>query len=223
MEEKKEQKKNPIKEKQTREKAESRSILRTKTALRKGLEELMQTKPVQQITVKELTDYVNLNRGTFYLHYKDIYDLLEDLENEVFASFQNMMDQHSAQSMNGHPLPLLKDIFSFIEGDAAFCKTVLGQNTEYTFVNKLKELIREKCFHDWQCVYRGIDPGIYDFLSAYVLSGCIGVIEYWLFGGMKESKEEMARWTEAIVLEGIRKFAGVTEKGESGETVWKAK
>ena len=54
-----------------------------------------------------------------------------------------------------------------------------------------------------------------------MLSGCIGVIEYWLFGGMKESKEEMARWTETIVLEGIRKFAGVTEKGESSEVVWK--
>ena len=54
---------------------------------------------------------------------------------------------------------------------------------------------------------------MYEFLRVYVLSGCIGVIEYWLFGGMKESKEEMARWTETIVLEGIWKFARVTEKG----------
>ena len=85
----------------------------------------------------------------------------------------------------------------------------------------MKELIREKCFHDWQNVYSGIDPGMYEFLRVYVLSGCIGVIEYWLFGGMKESKEEMARWTETIVLEGIWKFARVTEKGESSEVVWK--
>ena len=74
-----------------------------------------------------------------------------------------------------------------------------------------------KCFHDWQYVYSGIDPGMYEFLRVYVLSGCIGVIEYWLFGGMKESKEEMARWTETIVLEGIRKFAGVTKKGRAAK------
>ena len=81
----------------------------------------------------------------------------------------------------------------------------------------MKELIREKCFHDWQYVYSGIDPGMYEFLRVYVLSGCIGVIEYWLFGGMKESKEEVARWTEMIVLEGIRKFAGVTKKGRAAK------
>lgn len=56
-----------------------------------------------------------------------------------------------------------------------------------------------------------------------LVSGCIGVIEYWLFGGMKQSKEEMARWIGTIVLEGIRKVAGVTEKGESSGALWKAK
>ena len=56
------------------------SVQRTHQALLKdGLTELMQTKPVQNITVRELTDYVNLNRRTFYLHYRDIQDLLEHL------------------------------------------------------------------------------------------------------------------------------------------------
>ena len=61
-------------------KGKNRSVQRTQALLKDGLTELMQTKPVQNITVRELTDYVNLNRGTFYLHYRDIQDLLEHLE-----------------------------------------------------------------------------------------------------------------------------------------------
>lgn len=46
-------------------KGKNRSVQRTQALLKDGLTELMQTKPVQNITVRELTDYVNLNRGTF--------------------------------------------------------------------------------------------------------------------------------------------------------------
>ena len=52
-------------------KNQSRSVMRTQNLLKTGLIELMQEKPVQQITVKELVEHVDLNRGTFYLHYKD--------------------------------------------------------------------------------------------------------------------------------------------------------
>lgn len=186
--------------------AESRSILRTKTTLKKGLEELLQEKPIQQITVKELTDFVNLNRGTFYLHYRDIYDLLEDLENEIFASFQEMATQHTPEEMNGKPFPLLKDIFQFTGRHAVFCRTLLGQNVEHTFINKLKELIQEKCFHDWEVVFQEMSPQSYGMLSSYILSGCIGLIEDWLFGDMKQSPEEMAKFAESAILRGVQDF-----------------
>lgn len=202
---------------ETGKRAESRSILRTKTTLKKGLEELMQEKPVQQITVKELTDFVNLNRGTFYLHYRDIYDLLEDLENEIFASFQEMVSQHTPEEMNGRPLPLLKDIFQFIGTHAVFCRTLLGQNVEYTFVNRLKELIREKCFHDWEIVFQGLNPQSYGMLCSYILSGCIGLIEYWLFGDMQQSPEEMAKFAESAILRGVQDFIR-SEQGDVSHT-----
>lgn len=68
-------------------KGKNRNVQRTQALLKDGLTELMQTKPVQNITVRELTDYVNLNRGTFYLHYRDIQDLLEHLENDILDEF----------------------------------------------------------------------------------------------------------------------------------------
>ena len=44
---------------------ENRSIQRTQALLKDGLTALMKQKPIQKISVKELTDSVNLNRGTF--------------------------------------------------------------------------------------------------------------------------------------------------------------
>ena len=49
----------------------------TKMVLKKALLELMQHKPVNKITVKEICERAELNRATFYAHYSDCFDLLE--------------------------------------------------------------------------------------------------------------------------------------------------
>ena len=53
-----------------------RRVRKTKKLLLDGLTQLMQTKDVSEISVKELSDLVDINRGTFYLHYRDIFDML---------------------------------------------------------------------------------------------------------------------------------------------------
>ena len=45
---------------------------------------MMETHDIQDISVKELTELVDINRGTFYLHYDDIYDMLHKVEDEMF-------------------------------------------------------------------------------------------------------------------------------------------
>ncbi len=48
----------------------------------------MKQKPLKSITVRELTELADLNRGTFYLHFKDVYDLAEQIENGIFDRFK---------------------------------------------------------------------------------------------------------------------------------------
>ena len=60
-------------------KTEDRRVRRTKKLLQQGLTELMERKPVKDITVRELADLTDLNRGTFYMHYRDVFDMLDQV------------------------------------------------------------------------------------------------------------------------------------------------
>ena len=60
------------------EKKVDRRVIKTRRQLKKGLAALMKEKSVNQITVKELVEEVDINRSTFYLHFKDIQDLLRN-------------------------------------------------------------------------------------------------------------------------------------------------
>ena len=60
-----------------------RRIEKTEYVLVNSLAALMHSKNIKDISVKELCEYANVNRGTFYLHYNDIYDMLDTIENTL--------------------------------------------------------------------------------------------------------------------------------------------
>ncbi|NLJ89833.1 MAG: TetR/AcrR family transcriptional regulator, partial [Clostridiales bacterium] len=68
-------------------KKENRSVIKTKRKLKVGLLSLLKERPATEITVKELCELVDINRGTFYYHYTDIYDMIDKIEEEFFEEF----------------------------------------------------------------------------------------------------------------------------------------
>ena len=69
-----------------------RRVRKTKAQLRAGLARLMQKKSIKEITVKELVDEVDINRSTFYLHYSDIYQMLESIETELMDEIAQVIE-----------------------------------------------------------------------------------------------------------------------------------
>ena len=63
----------------------------TKMLIRRAFLDLLRTKPMQGISIKELCTAAGINRGTFYSHYADIYDLLEQIEDDMMHDFQEAL------------------------------------------------------------------------------------------------------------------------------------
>lgn len=180
-----------------------RRVRKTKRALKDGLAKLMFEKSMNDISVKELTESVDLNRGTFYLHYKDIFDMVEQVENEMLQELKTVMNSHSPEKMNCKPLPLLEDAFTFLKENAAMCTVLLSTNGDIAFVKKLKDVVREKCFNDWMILFSTENADKFEYVYSFLLSGCLGLFESWLKDGLKETPKEMAKLAEDIILHGI--------------------
>ena len=89
-----------------------RRIRRTKALLSRGLIQLMEKKDIRDISVKELAELADINRGTFYLHYNDIYDLLAQVEDEMFVEFNEILDRTMKEGSAGHsPRDVLREVF----------------------------------------------------------------------------------------------------------------
>ena len=81
----------------------------TKMLIRKEFTQLLKEKPVQSITVRELCERTGINRSTFYNHYQDVYDLLEQIENEMLGETQRAPEKHFSRKRSDVDEPFRGD------------------------------------------------------------------------------------------------------------------
>ena len=180
-----------------------RRVRKTKALLRQGLAQLMQTKNLRDITVRELADLVDINRGTFYIHYKDIYDMIGQIEEEMFEEFDTLIRHHTIDELQKGDTLLFTDLCDYMAKNADMCIPLLGENGDPSFVFRMKKLVRTKCLDEYMKIFHKGEDNAFDYYYAFVVSGCLELFKEWLRKGMPESPEEMSRLTSQIVMDGL--------------------
>lgn len=185
---------------------ENRSVRNTKKKLRDGLLTLMKDKPINEITAKELTESVDVNRGTFYFHYSDVYSLLGSIEDDFFAHFDQALNEMSPADCNAQSH--LAQIFSFMGENQDLCRIMLGRNGDMIFVERVKRLVEDKCARFWRMMVPNTGSAQIELYNAFVVNGCIGIVKKWLDNGLKEKPEEISRLVATIVINSVERCIG---------------
>ena len=199
-----------------------RRVIRTKKMIRSALAELIEEKGFNNISITDITTRADINRGTFYLHYDDKYDLLRKIEEEVMAELQyrikidDLYDSFDIDSTNyidsiKKPIPFIIKIFEYFKENSTFMKAILGPNGDPNFQNKVKKLMETNLFEK-QVIKAFKKENLLvpkEYFFSYVLSAHIGVLQQWLGSGMKESPTEMALILEKMFLLGPFRMTGI--------------
>ncbi|MEA5085566.1 MAG: TetR/AcrR family transcriptional regulator [Lachnospiraceae bacterium] len=180
-------------------KQEDRRIRRTKKLLKSGFASLMKEKEFKDIRVKDITDLVDLNRGTFYLHYNDTYDLLEKIENEVLDDFQTMIDTYRPQ-VDGHSmLPVIAPIVDYIVDNLEVCRVLFQNKTSNDFWEKFQKLIRKNGVSMIRMTYPNYNQEYLDYFFSFVTTGILGLIKEWFDTEMRLPKNELVLVSDKLI------------------------
>lgn len=184
------------------EKKEDRRVRRTKKLLTQALTQLLQEKQINEITVKELTDLADMNRGTFYLYYKDMFDMLEKIEDGMFAALDAIVSLHEHDDVSQQTKPILLDLFRFIQDNQEMCRVLLSPHGDMNFLHRLNEVVREKCLKAWPNIRKEKGEADFDYHYSFVVFGCAGIIRAWVNRNCSESAEKMAEMAYGMILRG---------------------
>ncbi len=167
-----------------------RRVRKTRKQLREGLARLLEKKSIRDIKVKELVEEVDINRSTFYLHYSDIYDMLEKIEEELFEEIQTAMKNHPI-SADAQSQAFIRQIFQIMDDNRAICKALCGPNGDMAFVTRMEDVVGSKAVQVIEPLFK-IEKKQLRYSYAYCLNGCVGLIKMWLLNDGKETPEQMA-------------------------------
>ena len=184
------------------QKKEDRRVRRTKKLLTQALTQLLQEKQINEITVKELTDLADMNRGTFYLYYKDMFDMREKIEDGMFEALDEIVSLHEHGDVSQQTKPILLDLFHFIEENQEMCRVLLSPHGDMNFLHRLNEVVREKCLKAWPDIRKEKGEADFDYHYSFVVFGCAGIIRAWVNRNCPESAEIMAEMAYGMILRG---------------------
>ncbi len=168
-------------------------VKKTKKAIRRAFFELIRQKPVEKITVRELSELAEINKTTFYAHYDTIYDLVDQLEQEMIETIVERMG--AAQELVTDPAAfvhaLAENIFTYGEDFEQMFSFAMPQ-----FAGHLKEAILRKVEAD------GYAPKQYENIGAlliFIVNGLMG-----LRNASPELAEEQMETIVKFVAGGVR-------------------
>lgn len=187
------------------EKVVDRRVRKTKRQLRLALMKLMAEKSVKDISVRELAAIADINRGTFYIHYKDVYDLLASLEDELAEGLDRRVPPGTMpKDSEGKTYPYLMELYQYIEQNADLCHVLLGKNGDIAFTDRICHILRDEFLYDFLAYYYPNDPAMLDYFCSFIVSGNMSLALTWIDGGMKQTAEEMAVLAGEIIMHGVK-------------------
>ena len=160
-------------------------VVRTQTALLEALEELIKKKKLSCITITDLCAQAKINRNTFYYHYNNIFEFLDEHKQIVIEDINKVFDKSRSHSKQAHI-----DLCVSLKRHPHFLNILISPNFDIDYFNDIFETAAKitEIFADSNAPASPREK----LISTYCNAGANAVIYNWILGGMTESPEEIA-------------------------------
>lgn len=162
-------------------------------------------KRIEKITVKEITQKAGYNRGTFYEYFTDVYDVLEQIEQSLIPTLDELPPVSMPNMKLGMPLNMFLALY---DQNSKYYSVLLGDKGDPAFASKLKNSTKpiiQQVFAD----NPNVDPVELDYILEYILSAMIGIMSYWFRKGKELPAEKLMELMNELMEKGVMKRLNV--------------
>lgn len=178
------------------------NTIKTKEKIKSAFTELIMEKGFNNLSVVDISERAGINRGTFYLHYTDKYNLLETLETTIIQNLNEILRISELSNSNYHkfvfPHDKICDALNYIKSDFAFIKAISTPNGDPKFSIRVKQLLyRNLNLNIKHHTFFNIGPHI-DYSKEILVSSVASIIMLWISRNGKDAPESIATLIEKV-------------------------
>lgn len=159
-----------------------RRIDKTKKSLKSALTSLMKEKKYNDISITELCEKANVNRGTFYLHYSSIEAFLNEIEDDFMEKISKIIKKYYPMDELTFYL-LANDLVDEIKKEKEFMMVNVSKNGNHNFVRRITRYTKELSLKLNNFTIDEDDDEYMPFYITFVIEGSIGILVEWIEKG----------------------------------------
>lgn len=188
---------------------EDRRVRKSKSAIKSAFIQLLKKNNLESITIQQISDLADINRGTFYLNYEDKYALLDEMEDEKIEEVKTYFDisriEFSDKTANEFidyfSNYVVKNVIDHIEKNLEFYQVVLNLGRKSKLEEKFSAIINGNL--EFLVGENSTIIGVpFDYYLSYVSGAMISMIKYWVQDPNKISVDHLVDFITVIAYHG---------------------
>ena len=163
---------------------------RTRRVLKEVLVQLLQTRTLQDISIREIAELSDISRGTFYLHFTDIFDLYQAIEDDVVEGITQIVQAPGPVTDEDSLERMFSAIFDYLDDHINACEALLRTDSA-SFLGKVFERNKPTTKETWETLF-GEDDHLRAYSYVFISHGFAGMLKHWSSFGRIETPRQIA-------------------------------
>ena len=177
-------------------KSDQRVII-TKMMLKEALLKLLHTRQLNKITITDLCRESGINRATFYRHYEEPKDILNEIRYSIFEDIKNIEKQSNINSSEDQ---LLEQVCQYFFENRELLNILFKYRNDEDFVLLINEICRQRIPHLRKHGYmKDYDDESLKLSTCYFTGGIYYILRQWLSEPIEKSPKEIARIIQNVL------------------------
>lgn len=182
-----------------------RRVARTKKAIKNAFAELLSKKDISEITVTDIAEVADVNRKTFYNYYNSVYDIINEIENELVLAFDQVLNNIDFKQEMQNPCGIFEKLTSVMNRDFSFYSRLMKMDHHANLMQKLYVSLKDKMKNSF-LHQTDIEEQQLDIVVNYMISGMLSVYQSWFNSDRAQSIEELSKTVSIMTFSGLNGF-----------------
>ncbi len=188
---------------------------KTRLAIQQAVAQLIKEKGFESMTILDITERADINRGTFYLHFVDKYDMLDQFEEELVTKIKQAVLEHLAYDASAEDLiitryPTLVNVLQCISDEKQILEILFQTKGILSLQTQMKDvflqLFQMDVLRGMETISTKVSP---DFFVTILTSNLLGFAQYFLASDEEMEPEKLAKTMLNVLINGPARVGGL--------------
>ena len=176
--------------------------LKTRKAIKFAFLKLLRTRNISEINITMIAKNADINRNSFYTHYKNVSNILDDINNDINMDMEEILVKYSYSQITVDPYPIISEFSKVVVSNKFITQYLVFSKSSTELARNLKDNICDRFYAAYLKETTNANPYI-RYVMAFIISSIFEMYYTWIRNGNDLSLDDLSKKMSKLILDGL--------------------